>query len=199
MIVHSIHPQSLFNLFQLLALSASVKFISYTQFQFISGLCSQFVSVSVCHPMCHFQFSLFTNCLSVTSVCGTGIAQLVVCWARCPAWCKVAGSTLLWSSRRGNFSIAVNMGFDSIPYKSFRWECKSFRWEFGARRGATVSTSAFLACQCYSASASLAWGLNFRALVCGISEAHHQGFSLGTPVSSLPSSVNGSGNKIRLK
>ena len=36
-------------------------------------------------------------------------------------------------------------------------------------RGVTVSTSAFLAChQCHSAGSSLAWGLNFRALVCGI-------------------------------
>ena len=35
--------------------------------------------------------------------------------------------------------------------------------------GVTVSMSAFLAChQCYSAGLSLAWGLNLRALVCGI-------------------------------
>ena len=39
----------------------------------------------------------------------------------------------------------------------------------GATRGVTVSTSAFLAChQCYCAGSSLAWGLNLRALVCGI-------------------------------
>ena len=31
------------------------------------------------------------------------------------------------------------------------------------------------------------------------SEAHCQGFSLGTPVSSPPSSVNGSANRIKLK
>ena len=31
------------------------------------------------------------------------------------------------------------------------------------------------------------------------SEACRQGFSLGTPVSSPPSSVNGSANKIKLK
>ena len=36
-------------------------------------------------------------------------------------------------------------------------------------RGVTVSTSAFLAChQCYCAGSSLAWGLNLRAVVCGI-------------------------------
>ena len=39
----------------------------------------------------------------------------------------------------------------------------------GATRGVTVSTCAFLAChQCYCAGSSLAWGLNIRALVCGI-------------------------------
>ena len=39
----------------------------------------------------------------------------------------------------------------------------------GATRGVTVSTSAFLAChQNYCAGSSLAWGLNLRALVCGI-------------------------------
>ena len=27
---------------------------------------------------------------------GGGIAQLVVCWVRCPAWCSVVGSILLW-------------------------------------------------------------------------------------------------------
>ena len=39
----------------------------------------------------------------------------------------------------------------------------------GATRGVTVSVSAFLAChQCYCAGSSLAWGLNLRAVVCGI-------------------------------
>ena len=38
-----------------------------------------------------------------------------------------------------------------------------------ATRGVTVSMSAFLAChQCYCAGSSLAWGLNLRAVVCGI-------------------------------
>ena len=38
-----------------------------------------------------------------------------------------------------------------------------------ATRGVTVSMSAFLAYhQCYCAGSSLAWGLNLRAVVCGI-------------------------------
>ena len=46
-----------------------------------------------------------------------------------------------------------------------------FFWGGGGvlRRGVTVGTSVFLAChQCYCAGMSLAWGLNLRALVCGI-------------------------------
>ena len=36
-------------------------------------------------------------------------------------------------------------------------------------RGVAVSMSAFLAChQCYYAGSSFAWGLNLRAVVCGI-------------------------------
>ena len=39
----------------------------------------------------------------------------------------------------------------------------------GATRGVTVSMSAFPAChQCYCTGSSLAWGLNLRAVVCGI-------------------------------
>ena len=39
----------------------------------------------------------------------------------------------------------------------------------GTTHGVTVSMSAFLAChQCYCAGLSLVWGLNLRALVCGI-------------------------------
>ena len=38
-----------------------------------------------------------------------------------------------------------------------------------AKRGVMVSMSAFLAChQCYCVGSSLAWGLNLRAVVCGI-------------------------------
>ena len=40
---------------------------------------------------------------------------------------------------------------------------------FGMFCGVTVSMSAFLAChQCYCTGSSLAWGLNLRAVVCGI-------------------------------
>ena len=43
------------------------------------------------------------------------------------------------------------------------------RGERGTTRGVTVSMFAFLAChQCYCAGLSLAWGLNLRAIVCGI-------------------------------
>ena len=50
------------------------------------------------------------------------------------------------------------------------------------------------------AGLSLAWGLNLRALVhVAFSEARCQGFSLGTPASSPPSTVNGSANKVKLK
>ena len=61
---------------------------------------------------------------------------------------------------------------------------------FGAIRGVMVRMSAFLAChQCKSAGPSLSWGLYFQYVT--FSEARHQGFSRGTPVSSPPSSVNG--------
>ena len=41
--------------------------------------------------------------------------------------------------------------------------------QLGATRGVTVCMSAFLAChQCYCAGSSLAWGLNLRAVACGI-------------------------------
>ena len=66
--------------------------------------------------------------------------------------------------------------------------------------GVMVSMSAFLAShQCQSAGPSLVWGLNYLALVCGISDARRQGVSPGTPVSSPPSSANGSANKTKLK
>ena len=56
------------------------------------------------------------------------------------------------------------------------------------RRVVTVSMSAVLACHlCYCAGSSFAWGLNLRAVV--FSEARRQRFSLGTAVSSPPSSV----------
>ena len=51
---------------------------------------------------------------------GAQIAQLVVCWACCPAWCSITGLTLFWAFDRGDFSLGVNMGSDSIPPKLFR-------------------------------------------------------------------------------
>ena len=64
--------------------------------------------------------------------------------------------------------------------------------------GVTVSASAFLACHQYCcASSSLPWGLNLKYVA--LSEARRQGFSLGTPVSSPPSSVNVSAIEIKLK
>ena len=53
---------------------------------------------------------------------GSGIAQPAVCWARCPAWCSVVGSSLLSASGWGEFSFRVNMGSDAIPQNSFGWE-----------------------------------------------------------------------------
>ena len=45
----------------------------------------------------------------------------------------------------------------------------TYSFFFGATRGVTVSSSVlFLACLCYCAGSSLAWGLNLQALVCGI-------------------------------
>ena len=47
--------------------------------------------------------------------------------------------------------------------------CPQTMYVVGATRGVTVSMSAFLTChQCYCAGSSLAWGLNIRAVVCGI-------------------------------
>ena len=60
---------------------------------------------------------------------------------------------------------------------------------YGATRGVTVGTSAFLAChQYYCASSSLAWGLNLRALVCGIFWSSSSGVFSGYS-GSLPSFI----------
>ena len=45
-------------------------------------------------PVSHLH-QLLGCCQSLQSL-GVGIAQLVVCWARCPAWCSVMGLILLW-------------------------------------------------------------------------------------------------------
>ena len=59
--------------------------------------------------------------------------------------------------------------------------------------GVTVSASAFLACnQCYCSGSSLAWGLNLRAVVCGI-------FLRVLWFPPLLHRFNGSANKIKFK
>ena len=76
------------------------------------------------------------------------------------------------------FSFAWILRLMTLPHRLIQAE---------ATHGVTVSMSAFLAChQCYCAGLSLAWGLNPWA-VRTFSEARHQGFSLGAPVSSPPS------------
>ena len=65
----------------------------------------------------HYQLSYSGPfCGNVLKDCmGAGIAQSVVCWARCPVWCSVAGLNLLWVSSRGDFPHGVNMVSDSFP------------------------------------------------------------------------------------
>ena len=70
-----------------------------------------------------------SGCCPYLSLCldvgvGAGIAQLVVSWARCPAWCSIAGSILLWASSRGDFPLGVKMGSATIFPKLFRTEYK---------------------------------------------------------------------------
>ena len=67
----------------------------------------------------------------VRSRTGARIAQLVVCWARCPAWRSSAGLTLCWASSRGDYPLAVNMGSASIPPPPSKKKKKSsFGWEY---------------------------------------------------------------------
>ena len=61
------------------------------------------------------KLSCFHIVSNLTSFEGAGIAQSVVCWACCPAWCSVAGLNLLWASDRGDVFLEVNMVYDSIP------------------------------------------------------------------------------------
>ena len=57
-------------------------------------------------------------------------------------------------------------GFEPLPRGAFSRSSHTIN---GVTRGVTVSTCAFLVChQCYCAGSSLTWGLNLRALVCGI-------------------------------
>ena len=69
-----------------------------------------------------FIIQFGSNCVWYTTELyiwmGAGITQSVVCWARCPAWCSGMGSILLLASSKGDFSLGINMGSDSIPQKT---------------------------------------------------------------------------------
>ena len=43
------------------------------------------------------------------------MAQSVVCWARCPAWCSVASSNLLWTSGTGCFPLELTWVLTPFP------------------------------------------------------------------------------------
>ena len=60
---------------------------------------------------------------TITSKRQFGITQSVVCWAHFPVWCSVTVLIHLWASRRGDFSLGINIGSDSQNF--FRWEYKS--------------------------------------------------------------------------
>ena len=71
---------------------------------------------------------------------------------------------LKWDWNPGSFALEVN-ALTIRPMRRFADGTNVV----GATHGVMVSTSAFLAChQCYCPGSSLAWGLNVRALVCGI-------------------------------
>ena len=64
---------------------------------------------------------------------------------------------------------------------SSHWPIFQSQWYNSAKtHGVTVSMSAFLAChQCYCVGSSLAWGLNLRAVVCGIFRSSSPGVFSG--------------------
>ena len=84
-----------------------------------------------------------------------------LCGYPCP-YCSllpnnVISPTIFWSS-------TFHFLFKAVSFLP-----KMAIWRYWATRGVTVSMSAFLAChQCCCAGSSLAWGLNLRAVVCGI-------------------------------
>ena len=53
---------------------------------------------------------------------GARIAQWLVCWAHCPAWCSVAGSILLWTSITGDFPLVLTWVLTPLPKNFFKWE-----------------------------------------------------------------------------
>ena len=64
----------------------------------------------------YFHFTSYCD-FRTEMIQGPRIAQSVVCWTRCPVWCSIVGSILRWASGRGDFSLGVNMGSDSISQK----------------------------------------------------------------------------------
>ena len=66
-----------------------------------------------------WSWNIKHSTLSSEQTFGAGIAQLVVWWARCPAWCRFNPPLRIFSVYGiYNFSFGVNMGSDSIPQKS---------------------------------------------------------------------------------
>ena len=57
------------------------------------------------------------------SVSGATTAQLVVCWARCPAWCSIAGLIFFWASGRRDF-LELIWVLTPFPQISFGWGYK---------------------------------------------------------------------------
>ena len=79
--------------------------------------------------------------------------------------CRSSQQWVLWCKSSSYASIGGLTGLSAAMSVSGLF----FVSGFGATRGVTVSMSAFLAChQCYCVGSSLAWGLNLRAVVCGI-------------------------------
>ena len=97
---------------------------------------------------------IFFSHLGLERDSGAGIAQSVVSWASCLAWCSVVGSILLWASGRGDFTMGVNMGSDSTspptltphpppppPFTPSPSPTNSFGWEYRPR--SSLCTHAF--------------------------------------------------------
>ena len=58
---------------------------------------------------------------------GAGIAQLVVCWAGCPAWCSVMGLIVLWGEffqQKDFFPLELTWDLTPFPQNSFGFEYK---------------------------------------------------------------------------
>ena len=67
---------------------------------------------------------------------GARIAQSVVCWAHCPAWCYVVGSTLLWASdREHSCSRWVNASNKNTPSMHHPWRWNVTTSIVGLKKG----------------------------------------------------------------